>query len=78
MVAVFEESGNPFNEDSQDLVVLDSKEVMGEKAVSTLREVEAVGQSQYEKYVDERLKQRSKPVSNIIPKIIVSLFNKTA
>ena len=29
---------------------------MGEKAVSTLREVETVGQSQYEKYVDERLK----------------------
>ena len=78
MVAVFEESGNPFNEDSQDLVVLDSKEVMGEKAVSTLREVEAVGQSQYEKYVDERLKQRSIPVSNIIPKNNVSLFKKTA
>ena len=78
MVAVFEESGNPFNEDSQDLVVLDSKEVMGEKAVSILREVEAVGQSQYEKYVDERLKQRSIPVSNIIPKNNVSLFKKTA
>ena len=51
-----------------DLVVLDSKEVMSEKAVSTLREVEAVGQSQYEKYVDERFKQRSIQVSNIIPK----------
>ena len=48
MVAAFEESGNPFSEDSQVLFVLDSKEVMGEKAVSSLREIEAIGQSQYE------------------------------
>ena len=34
----FEESGIFFSEDSQDLVVLDSKEVMGEKAVSSLSE----------------------------------------
>ena len=47
MVAAFEESGNPFSEDSQVLVVLDSKEVMGEKAVSSLREIAAIRQSQY-------------------------------
>ena len=32
MAAAFEESGSPFNEDSQDLVVLGSKEVMDGKA----------------------------------------------
>ena len=42
MIAAFEESGYP----SQDMVVLDSKVVMGENAVSSLREVEAIGQSQ--------------------------------
>ncbi|MEW8543564.1 MAG: hypothetical protein AB2693_08500, partial [Candidatus Thiodiazotropha sp.] len=77
VVTAFEESGNPFCEDSQDLVVLDSKEVMGEKAVSSLKEVETIGQSQYEKYVEERLKQRSIPISNIIPKNNISLFKKT-
>ena len=42
---------------------------MGEKAVSSLREVVAIGQSQYEKCVDERVKQLSIPISNImIPK----------
>ena len=30
--------------------------------------VEAIGQSQYQKYVDERLEQRSIPISNISPK----------
>ena len=64
MVSAFEESGNPLNEDSQDLATLDSKEVMGETAVSPRREVETIGQSQYERYVDERLKQRSIPIKH--------------
>ena len=51
MTSAFEESGNPFNEDGQDLVTLDSKEVMGETAVSSLPEVETIGQLQYEMYV---------------------------
>ena len=77
MVSAFEESGNPFNEDSRLLATLDSKEIMGETAVSSLREVETIGQPQYEMYVDEGLKQRSIPISNIIPKNNVSLFRKT-
>ena len=77
MVSAFEESENPFNEDSQELVTLDSKEAMGETAVSSLREAETIAQSQYEMYEDGRLKQRSIPISNIIPKNNVSLFRKT-
>ena len=78
MVAAFEESGNPFSEDSQVLVVLDSKEVMDEKAISSLREVVAIGQSQYEKFVDARVKQLSIPISNImIPKNKVSPFHES-
>ena len=41
---------------------------MGETAVNSLREAETIAQSQYEMYVDERLKQRSILISNIIPK----------
>ena len=48
MVSAFEESENPFNEDSQDLVTLDSK-IMGETVVSSLPEAETTAQSQYEK-----------------------------
>ena len=78
MVAAFEESGNPFSEDSQVLVVLDSKEVMDEKAVSSIREVVAIDQSQYEQFVDERVKQLSIPISNImIPKNKVSPFHES-
>ena len=52
MVSAFEESENRFNEDSQELVTLDSKEAMGETAVSSLREAETIAQSQYEMYED--------------------------
>ena len=82
MVVAFEESGNLFSEDSQVLVVLDSKEVMGEKTASSLSEVVEIGQSQYiiilyEKCVDERVKQLSIPISNImIPKNKVSPFHE--
>ena len=78
MVDTFEESGNPFNEDSQDLIALDSTEVTGDTAVGSLRDdMETIGQSQYEKYIDERLKPRSTPISNIIPRNNVSPFKKT-
>ena len=38
--------------------------------------VVAIGESRYEKYVDERLEQQSIPISNIIPKNKLSLFVK--
>ena len=47
---------------------------MNEKAVNSLREVQAIGLSLYEKFVDERLKQRTIPILNIIPKNNVSIF----
>ena len=62
-----------FNEGRQNLVTLDSKEVMSETAVTSIREVQTIAQSQYEMYVDERLKQRSVLISNIIPKNYVSI-----
>ena len=36
MVDMFEQSGNPFSEDSQDLVVLDTKAVISYKSLSFL------------------------------------------
>ena len=48
MVSAFEVSGNPFNEGRQNLVTLDSKEVMSETAVTSIREVQTIAQSQYE------------------------------
>ena len=51
MVATFEERGNPFMESSKDLIVLDTKEVMGKDAVTNLQTIRAKRKSQYDSYV---------------------------
>ena len=44
LVSAIEEMGNPFQEDSTELFVLDSKEIMDEMVVKAVREVVSIGQ----------------------------------
>ena len=66
LVEVFEELGNPFEEDSGDLLALDSKDIMTDAAVKTVCDVVHIGQEQYDAYVNERLVERSKPTTDPI------------
>lgn len=68
MVTTLEELGNYFCEDCQNVIVLDTKEVLDGSAVTSSKTIESTGKTQYEKYVVERHQARSVPVSNIIPK----------
>lgn len=45
---VIEELGDPFEEDSQDLLVLDTKEFPGASAVETVRTGKQIGQEQFD------------------------------
>ena len=74
MVATFQELGNLFTEDSKDVIVLDTKEVMRKNACTSFQTVTAIGQSQYDNYVAERLDKRVTPVSDIISKNNMNLF----
>lgn len=49
---------------------------MANTAAGCLSAVETIDQSQYESYIDERLKRRSTPISNIIPKNNISVFQE--
>ncbi len=68
IVTTLKELGNPFTEDSRDLVRLYTKEVMGQSAVTSVQRVKVIGQSQYDVYVAERLEDQTTPVSDIISK----------
>ena len=46
LVSAIEDMGNPFEEDSTDLLVLDSKEIMDDTVVKAVREVLSIGQDQ--------------------------------
>ena len=44
LVRVIEELGNPFEEESQDLIVLDTKEIANPAVVQTVRNAKKIGQ----------------------------------
>ena len=65
LISVIEQMGNPFCEDSADLLALDTKEIVAKcvvEAVSSRAKMK--GQSMYDKYVEERLNKRSKPITD--------------
>ncbi|KAJ8380702.1 hypothetical protein SKAU_G00014800 [Synaphobranchus kaupii] len=75
LTAVIEEMGNPFLEESQDLLVLDSKDIMSSSVADTVRKVESLGAQQYKTFVEERLEQQTKPVTDTLPKNKMPLFS---
>ena len=54
----FNELGNPFLEQSTNILVLDTKEIAESAMTSTVRQVERNGKDQYETYVTERLVEK--------------------
>ena len=70
LVPAIEEMGNSFQEDSTDLLVLDSKEIMDETVVTAVREVVSIGQDQYKAFLKERFQERTKPIKRLVEKKI--------
>ena len=75
LTAVFEEMGNPFLEESQDLMVFDTRDIMNSSIGETVRNAETIGEKQYSKFVEERL-QAAKPLTDILPKNNLALFSR--
>ena len=77
LTLVLQDMGNPFLEESNDLLVLDTKYIM-ESEAGTVRKVETNGQEQYSTFVDERLSKCVKPVSDPLSKNKLPLFSRPA
>ena len=75
LVNVLESMGNPFVEESQDLIVLDSKDIADPTVVTTVKQVASLGEEQFETFVNDRLKQRTTPLSEPIKRNKVALFS---
>ena len=52
-VSTFTKLGNPFSDDSKDLYVLDTKVIMSDEVVATVRSVENIGKTQFSESVKE-------------------------
>ena len=76
LLASCEDMGNPFIEDSGDMLTLDTKVVMNKDAIRTVNVVEEIGQRQFSESVVDRLKIASnKPPSDIVSKNTLALFS---
>jgi len=65
---------NPFSEESKDLLVLDSRNLVDSSVIHTLYHIEKLGADQYHAFVSERLTTRSKPISDPFKNDNLSLF----
>ena len=70
------EMGNPFCDESNDLLVLDNGDVADPVIITALRQMEVLGQEQYERYVEERLVNRTKPIADPIKRNNLSLVSR--
>ena len=76
LVQVIKDLGNPFLEDSGDILVLDTKGILDQAVAKTFREIEKLGQDQYDSFVTQRLIERTTPLSDPIPKNRLILFSR--
>ncbi len=67
--------GNPFLEDSNDLLVLDTKEIKDKAVTTAVRKAETLGQEQYNQFIEERLVLCTTPLTDVITKNRLSLLS---
>ena len=75
LVSVIEELGNPFEEESMDLIVLDTMEIAGPASVETVRNVKKIGQEQFQDFTRECLVERTKSINDAIRRNKLKVFN---
>ena len=68
--------GNPFCDDSKDLLVLDSRDLADPAVINTVHEIEKLGQEQHNSYVLERLVNQAKPITDPIKINNLPLFTR--
>ena len=76
MVEVIEEMGNPFLEESKDLLRLDTRDIIDPSVAASLQQAKEIGQHQYEDFMTSRLIEQSVPLSEPIKKNKLSLFSR--
>ncbi len=66
--------GVPFTETSSDLFAIDSKVIMADQVVQSIKEAEGLGRKQYEAFVDEKIVKMTRNIHDAIPKNKLALF----
>ena len=75
LIQVINELGNPFLEDGNELLVLDTQNVMDESVVNTVQTVESLGKDQYARYGKLVVTDRTHSIHDPIKKNALPLFS---
>jgi hypothetical protein len=65
---------NPFPDDTPELLMLDTRDVIDESVVNTVRTVEALGKDQYNNYRKSVINNRTHTIHDPIKNISLPLF----
>ncbi|VDI52492.1 Hypothetical predicted protein [Mytilus galloprovincialis] len=71
-----EEMGHPVSEESEDLLVLDTRDIVDPKVANIVRNIEQIGNDKYHEYVRDRLDKRTTPLSDPIKQNKSHLFSR--
>lgn len=74
-LTTMEELGNPFLDQSKELLTIDSQEIMPADVVRSIEVIQTLGEEQYTAFIEERLKKET-PISAKISRNSLPLFSK--
>ena len=72
---VISEMGNPFLDQSGDLLILDTRDIMDATVVKSVRTVEELGQRQFQEFCTTRLDERKISLFDVIRRNKIQLFS---
>ena len=75
LVSSFEVLGSPFKEVGEDLIALHTKGLMNEEVVRTVRTVRQLGEQQFKAFLNERLKDKTRLLTDALKKNNLPTFN---
>ena len=76
LVSAFQQAGNPFLEESKDLIALDSKNIANQNAVDNMREFAESGAKQFNEFFNDCLKEKKTSIYEIIKKNKFAIFTQ--
>ena len=76
-MTIIEELSNPFEEESQDLLLLDTKEIADLTAVETVCNAKRISQEQFNAFTKDCLIDRTKSVNEVIHRNKLPLFGNS-
>ena len=75
LVDVSEKYGNPFTEESQDLIVLDSWDIAGHHVIETISNIERIGKEQFQAFLSNILILKEESLYDPIKQNSFSIFS---